>query len=129
MSLQYGVASALLYGRVDEETYVQFDDKKIQRLISRCRIETDSVYNRSFAKGLQPARIEVRLAVGEVYRASLPEVPWLQGGAVIARFRHKAAAVLAPSNVEEIVRSSEVLWDLEDCSSLFKVFASSTVKT
>lgn len=127
MSLQYGVSSALLYGRVDEETYLHFNSTKIRRLISRCKIETDPDYDRSFTRGLQPARIEVRLTDGDVCRAALGDVPWLQEEGVITRFLREADAVLAPDVAEEVVRLADTLWELEDCSLLFKAFASARV--
>ena len=75
-----------------------------------------------------PALIEMRLKDGTTYRASLNDVPWLQEEAVISRFRHDAAATLDPGVVEEVVRLSDMLWELEDCSALFQCFTSSSSK-
>ncbi len=124
MSLQYGVASALLYGRVDDETYSNFSDPRLQHLLECCRIEIDPTFDTFLLKLMQPARIEVRLKNGDVHGASLEDVPWLGEDAVEARFRHAAATALAPAAVDRIVDLANTLWEFDDCTPLFEAFAS-----
>ena len=54
MSLQYGVSAALLFkGRIDELAFCQFGDTKLNALIQKCIIETDTAYDnelRSYSK-------------------------------------------------------------------------------
>ena len=52
MSLQFSVSSAILYGRVDEDTYVEYANKSLQELIKCCKIKTDPEYDHAFTKVL-----------------------------------------------------------------------------
>lgn len=124
MSIQYGVSSALLYGRVDEESFVQYNDRDLLDLVSKCEVNTADHYDMLYAKGKQPAEVFVDLGGKGEYRKETEDVPWLTGGeAVKGRFRHEASSVLGKDAVEEVVQLAEGLWQLKDCSSLFKAFA------
>lgn len=94
MSLQYGVSAALLFGRIDEYTYVQFSDKVLQTLVRKCVLDVDPEYDEElFQRGKQPCRIEIRMKDGGIHRAFMEDVPWLDGVAVEERFRREAAAM------------------------------------
>ena len=123
MSLQYGVASAVLYGRVDEETYVRFDDPELLRLIASSRIEVVPAYAASLQKLMQPACVEIRLRDGSVHEASVQDVPWLSDPAVVARFRREAEPFLKPDQQTRLVELVNELWSLESCAPLFELFA------
>ncbi|MFC9841674.1 MmgE/PrpD family protein [Rhodococcus sp. NPDC127530] len=122
MSLQYAVASAVLYGRVDEDTYIRFSDPDLAALIGRCRIEIDPGLDPLLAQGKQPAQVEIRLTDGAVHSAAVDDVPWLGDDAVVARFRATAAHLLAPAAVDTIIDAAHHLWELDDCAPLFEAF-------
>ncbi|GGF33736.1 MmgE/PrpD family protein [Subtercola lobariae] len=124
MSLQYGVASALVFGRVDEETYRNMADPRLARVISRTRIEINEEYGKALRLGQQPATVTVRLLGGEELSSSLPDVPWLDDDGVRARFRGVASRVLQADAVERIETLVADLWLRDDCSELFELFAS-----
>ncbi len=126
MSLQYAVASALRFGRVDEETYTRRQDPELLRLVGCSRIEVDDAFGRALLEARQPARIAVRLSDGTERHATLDDVPWLDDDAVERRFRDVAATVLPAAAVDRIVVLVDELWDHDSCSKLFELFASST---
>ena len=123
MSLQYGVASGLLFGRVDEQTYVDFDNIELARLIGRTRIVIEPEFGRALLKMMQPARIEVALRDGTRLGKSVEDVPWLSDADVETRFRTDASAALTPAAIHRIVEIAHGLWALEDCGMLFDAFA------
>ena len=124
MSLQYGVSSAILFGRVDEDTYMAFANRSLQFLMKCCQIKTSPEYDLAFSQGLQPALVQVICRDGTTYRKFLEDVPWLQEEDVISRFRHDAASAFAPGVVEEVARLAATLWEVEDCNALFRCFSS-----
>ena len=62
MSLQYAVAAALRFGRVDEAAFASLDDETLVRLISACRMETVAAFDARYP-GSQPAEVEVTLGM------------------------------------------------------------------
>ena len=123
MSLQYGVCSALRFGRVDEQTYVAYDDPLLLRLIDVTRIEIEPAFNALLMKMQQPATIEVRLQNGECHSASLDDVPWLDDAAVTARFSRAAIGHLSEQSVGRIIDIAGQLWSMQNCNPLFEEFA------
>ncbi|MDJ0396577.1 MmgE/PrpD family protein [Rhodococcus sp. G-MC3] len=123
MSLQFGVASAVLYGRVDEDTYIQYTDFSLMGLIDRCRIEIDPSFGPSLAQGQQPARVEIQMTDGAVHSARVDDVPWLDDDAVVTRFRATASPLLHPGAVDTIIDVAYRLWETDDCTPLFEAFA------
>lgn len=123
MSLQYGVASAILYGRVDEETYVQFDDVELQRLIARTRIEVVPEYQASLARLTQPAVVEAHMSDGRVQSTSVADVPWLSSEEVETRFRREAGRFLSPADASGLVDLVHDLPSLKTCEPIFKALA------
>lgn len=135
MSLQYGVAAALLFGRVDEFTYSQYDDADLQRLIGKCVIETDPSYDRELASAKkQPCRIEIRIKgagpkTPATHReAFLDDVPWLQGRAVEDRFRTEAEPFWGRQTVSDILDFCHRLEDMQDCTELFRLLSHSLTR-
>ena len=124
MSLQFAVSSALLYGKVDEESYVQFSDPRLKRLIACCQLVVDPDLTQFLLQGKQPARIEVRLKDRRTFYASLDDVPWLAEEDVRARFRQEAANYLSSDAIEKIISFSAELWEMEDCGPLFTAISS-----
>ena len=126
MSLQYGVASAIRYGRVDDETYVQFDDAELKRLIALTRIEVVPEYQTSLAKLMQPALVEVRMAGGRVEAVAVEDVPWLSSEAIEARYRQEADRLLPPAQAGRLVDLVHALASLETCEPIFEILSSTT---
>jgi 2-methylcitrate dehydratase PrpD len=126
MSIQYSVSSALLFGHVDEETYRQFSNQELLRLIGCCSIDIDPDYDSLVSKGMQPAAVEVQLSDGTVYSAALADVPWLGENEVIERFQKESAGVLLATR-QKLVSLADELWESEDCSALFEALGSSVL--
>lgn len=127
MSLQYGVASALTYGRVDEETYVQFDDPRLLQMIGRTRIEVMPEYQANLGKLMQKACVEVHLRDGSTVSATVEDVPWLSDAAVEERFCRQSRFALTPTDTDQAVDLIHALWSSETCAPLFDLFARSRV--
>lgn len=119
MSLQYGVASALLYGAPDEETYARWDDPRISAIIGRTRLVLDTAFEREFPRA-QPARVEVRMKGGEVFAGTLQNVPWLSDAAVRRRFADEAMRYVSGAQVEALQETLDDPRRLEDASELFQ---------
>lgn len=121
MSLQYGVSAALLFGRVDEWTYVQFSNEDLRSLLRKCVLEIDIGFDEDlYMRGKQPCRIEVRMKNGQVHRDSMGDVPWLDGTAVEERFRKEAAAAFDRADVTNREIVGELVLEcrrLEDAQS------------
>ena len=126
MSLQYGVCSALVSGRADEDTYIDFTNHELKRLIALTSIEIEPTYLQSLMRGQQPAEITVTLQNGTTKSAYLNDVPWLDDASVEARFRKEAAACLAPEAIQTIVEIAQNLERQSDLMPLFQAFSSST---
>ncbi|EXJ68956.1 uncharacterized protein A1O5_07888 [Cladophialophora psammophila CBS 110553] len=123
MSLQYGVSAALLFGRIDEFAYMQYDNGDLQGLIRKCTLASDAKYDEALSRGEQPCRIRIRKKDGTVYQHSLADVPWLEGEAVEERFRKEAAAVFDPDTVDQILGQCRMLKDTKTCARLFELLA------
>ncbi|KIW91751.1 uncharacterized protein Z519_07719 [Cladophialophora bantiana CBS 173.52] len=126
MSLQYGVSAALLFGRIDEFAYIQYDNGDLQSLIRKCTLATDVKYDGALSRGEQPCRIEIRNQDGTVYQHSLADVPWLEGEAVESRFRKEAAAIFDPNTVDQMLGECRRLKDAKTCARLFELLALQT---
>ena len=73
MSIRFCVAAALAHGNLKEERFHRLDDPAVARLDALCDVEPDSSLTAAFP-ARQGARVEVRLASGEVLTASLADV-------------------------------------------------------
>ena len=123
MSIQFGVCAVLLQGSVSEELFTMFDDRELSSLASKCTLQPDENYDRSFGEGRQPAAVEVRLKNGTTVREQLPDVPWLDAEAVRGRFHYEVQQVIKPDDVRRKVMS--LVDDLEavkDCSEIWQLF-------
>ncbi|KAJ9605913.1 hypothetical protein H2200_009762 [Cladophialophora chaetospira] len=120
MSLQYAVASALLFGRVDEDTYRRCGDHNLQALIQKCSIETDSEYDQELVKGRQPSRIEIIIDGERRYLDSFADVPWSEASAVEERFRREAAERFGCEDINNIVSACRRLPESTSCGPLFE---------
>jgi hypothetical protein len=73
MSIRFCVAAALAYGDLKEERFHHLRHPEVARLNALCVLEADPVLTQAFP-AQQGARVEARLASGEVLIAALPDV-------------------------------------------------------
>ncbi|KEF54597.1 uncharacterized protein A1O9_09039 [Exophiala aquamarina CBS 119918] len=124
MSIQYGVAAGLLFGRIDDSTYQQYDNLELQALIQKCTVVVESSFDQEFSQGRQPSRVEITMRDGETIQSALDDVPWLDGEAVQLRFRQEAAVIYPAEVVGQIVKGCWGLQDAKNCSTLFDLLSS-----
>jgi 2-methylcitrate dehydratase PrpD len=101
MSIQYGVAGALVRKVVDEDNYRRLDDPDILRLASMIRLKSDREFTAAFPAA-QGAEVEVSLAVGARISRRISDVIAATEGEVRARFRDSAGAVLGADRADAI---------------------------
>ena len=78
--------------------HVHFSNAGVLKLMQKYVLETDPTYDEErFKRGKQHCRIEVRMKDAHIHRASMDDVPWLEGQAVEERFRKEALAVFDPA--------------------------------
>lgn len=118
MSIQYAVAAALLFGKVGEVAYRQFDNEELETLIRKCSVYTDLVYDQELRRGKQPCRIEIITSSGQRVHHSLPDVPWLEASAVEERFREEAAAGFIAGEIDNVVSACQQLPGNMNCAHL-----------
>lgn len=126
MSLQYGVAASLVFGSVDEVTYLQFDNKEVVELVRKCVIETSGAFDRSLVEyRRQPSRIEIQMKDGTETHDELVDVPWIEGvEAVEARFKREALeGGFDAGVVGEIINKCRGLDQEKNCGRLFELLA------
>jgi 2-methylcitrate dehydratase PrpD len=97
LSIQYGVCSSLAFARLDEETLARIHDPVVTSLMKKCALSTTPEYEKSYAMGNQPAKVEVVLQNGVVFQEAAPDVPWLNAQQVQARFLQEISP-LAPGD-------------------------------
>jgi hypothetical protein len=73
MSIRFAVAAALVHGDLKEERFHALDDPGVVALDMLCSLEADPALTAAFPTR-QGARVEARLAGGEVLTASLADV-------------------------------------------------------
>lgn len=121
MSLQYGVSTALLFGRIDENAYRQFNDANLERLIQHCTIRTSREFDQELTRGKQPCRLEIEMHDGTIHQDSLSDVPWLGSLAVEDRFRQEASALYDSATLESLLDECHAIRGKSDCSRLFEL--------
>jgi len=127
-SLPFSVASALLDGRVDLETYApgRLGDAARLRLAARVShtVDPNSAFPRAF-----PGWVRVRLRDGRMLEARSPDgrgsrVCPLPADAIVEKFRDNAARALAPTRIAELeatVLDLQTLGDVRRLASLCRV--------
>jgi 2-methylcitrate dehydratase PrpD len=101
MSIQYGVAGALVRKVVDEDNYRRLDHPDILRLAGMIRLKSDHEFTAAFPAA-QGAEVEVSLAVGARISRRISDVIAATEGEVRARFRSSAAALLGADRADAI---------------------------
>lgn len=122
MSLQFGVAASLAFGKLDEADYRQFEHPEVGRLLQCCEIQLDLAFE-GVAPRRQPARVEVLLHDGKTVECELDDVPWLDGPAVQARLHHSAQNHLDSSAIARLTEVLDALWQMPDSAELFELLA------
>ncbi len=118
MSLQYGGAAALSFGRVDEDVYTHTDDAGLHRLIKLCTIETVAEFAACYP-ARQATEIVVGLRDGRTLRRSLADVPWLTAEAVAERFRTEACRFAPVAVVDSMTGAVQGFDSAAACDTLF----------
>ncbi|MDB5564961.1 MAG: hypothetical protein JWP84_1527 [Tardiphaga sp.] len=101
MSIQYGVAGALVRKVVDEDNYRRLDHPDILRLANMIQLRSDREFTAAFPAS-QGAEVEVGLAIGARISRRIPDVIAATEGEVRARFRCSAGGVLGADRADAI---------------------------
>jgi 2-methylcitrate dehydratase PrpD len=114
MSIQFGVAAALRYGKVVEANYNDLGDAAVMRLASLIKLEADAGFTGAFP-ARQGARVEIETIDGKVLTATLPDVVPATEAEIRARFRSSAEETVGTAAAKEIERLVD---DLENITSV-----------
>jgi 2-methylcitrate dehydratase PrpD len=109
MSIQYGVAAALVRKSVAEQSYRRLDDPAVLRLAVLMRLKRDSEFTAAFP-GAQGAEVEVNLSTGARISRRISDVVAATESEIRARFRNAASEVIGMERtdaVEEMIDSLE----------------------
>jgi 2-methylcitrate dehydratase PrpD len=108
MSIQFGVAAALVRKTVDEDSYRRLDDPAVLRLARMIRLAGDQEFTAAFPAA-QGAEVEVGLRVGARISRRIPDVIAATEGEVRNRFRGAATAVLGGDRADAIEQAVDRL--------------------
>jgi 2-methylcitrate dehydratase PrpD len=93
MSIQFGVAAALVRQSVTEESYSRLDDPAVLRLAAITRLRRDADFTAAFPAA-QGAEVEIGLSTGRRISRRISDVVPATEGEVRARFRAAASEVI-----------------------------------
>lgn len=113
MSIQFGVAAALVHRGVTEENYRRLDDPAIMRLAQSMTVEEGEEFNAAYP-GKQGASVEVTLKDGRTLQRSLADVVPATPDGVRARFKDAATTMLGADRAQMLQETVENLEMLED---------------
>jgi 2-methylcitrate dehydratase len=129
-SIPYLVATALHDGAITPASFSQahLHNPAVQALMAKMTVEEDTDFTRRFPDEY-PCWMEITTAAGQPQVASLTHAPghWrrpLSDDEVAAKFHRLAAEVLPKSQCDSAL---ELLWSLEQCPNLQKLFDSIVV--
>jgi 2-methylcitrate dehydratase PrpD len=108
MSIQYGVAAALVRKTVDEDSYRRLDDSSVLRLAGMIRLASDKEFTAAFPAA-QGAEVEVGLAVGARISRRIPDVIAATESEIRTRFRTAASTVLGHERADAIEQAVDRL--------------------
>ena len=117
MSIQFGVAAALLHGSVEEANYRLLDDPAILRLAGLMTLEADPGFTAAFPAA-QGASVEIELADGRVLSQRIADVIPATPEQVRSRFRAAAGAALGEDRAAAIERFTDRLEEADDVGRL-----------
>jgi 2-methylcitrate dehydratase PrpD len=117
MSIQFGVAAALLHGSVEEANYRLLDDPEILCLAGLMTLKADPGFTAAFPAA-QGASVEIELADGRVLSQRIADVIPATPEQVRSRFRAAAAAALGEDRAAAIERFTDRLEEADDVGRL-----------
>jgi 2-methylcitrate dehydratase PrpD len=103
MSIQFGVAAALRYGKVVEANYANLNDPEVMRLAGLIKLEADAGFTGAFP-ARQGARVEIETTEGKLLAATFPDVVPATETEIRARFRTAAEEAVGAARAAEIER-------------------------
>lgn len=101
MSIQYGVAAALVHRRLGEANYRSIDDPEVLRVIDVSELRADAEFSAQFPAA-QGAEVEVALADGRRLRTTLHDVVPATEAEIRRRFREAAVPVVGQRRADAI---------------------------
>ncbi|KIW33121.1 uncharacterized protein PV07_04612 [Cladophialophora immunda] len=122
LSIQFGICAALVFGRFDDDTSRRIDNPIVNSLMRKMSVTTDPEFEKSYNKGLQPAKIEIFFKDGTVVVEAVPDVPWLDGPAVTERFLQEISRWLPLERAQKLVSRCQHLETVTDAGRELLVF-------
>ncbi len=101
MSIQYGVAAALVRGVVEEDNYRVLDVPAVMRLVGLIQLKRDGEFTAAFPRA-QGAEVVVKLANGATVSRRIGDVIAATESEIRQRFRVAAGAVLGAERADQI---------------------------
>jgi 2-methylcitrate dehydratase PrpD len=120
MSIQFGVAAALRYGKVAESNYADLRDPEVMSLARLIELESDAGFTSAFPSR-QGARVEIETADGATLSATLPDVVPATENEIRARFRTSAEETVGAAAAGEIERIIDDLENVESVGALLRL--------
>jgi len=124
MSIHYAVASALLRGTVDEESYRHLDDAALLALAGKVQVEADDGFTAAYP-AKQGAEVSVELADGRILSRRLADVVPADLDLIHHRFRAAASAAIGTAAAEALETAVRNLMDCDDVGALMRQAAPS----
>lgn len=103
LSIQYGVCAALVFGQLDEETFGNIRNERVNSLMKKCTLVASSDYDKDYASGRQPAKVEVVFDDGTLVQEAEPDVPWLVGDEIATRFLREISPFLSTEEARQLL--------------------------
>lgn len=125
MSIQFGVAAALVRGTISEENYADLADPEIIRLVGRTTLAASDAFTAAFP-AKQGSEVEIRLTDGSTDRQRLENLVPASDAEVRRRFRDSAAALLGPDQPRQVEDLVDGLEDEPDAGRLGRLCARGT---
>lgn len=117
MSIQFGVAAALVHGGVREENYRRLDDPAILDLARRITVAEDPHFNAAYP-ARQGAAVDVTLTDGRHLSLSLADVVPATPEGVCARFAEAGGAIIGKVRATAIAETIAQVEQLADLATL-----------
>ncbi|HEX4139708.1 MAG TPA: MmgE/PrpD family protein [Candidatus Methylacidiphilales bacterium] len=122
MSIQFGVAAALLNGGVTEENYRKLEDPQILDLAQRITVTEDAGFNAAYP-ALQGAAVDVTLKDGRRLSRSLADVVPATPAQVRARFQEAGRVILGAGRTAAVEKAVDELQEMEDVTTLLTLLS------
>jgi 2-methylcitrate dehydratase PrpD len=113
MSLQFTVASALVHGKLDQESFETLDDPRVLRLVAATQLAIDPQFAAAFP-AKQGSEITLTLDDAKVVRERQPALESLSPDEVRARFAEDASGLFDSARIRAIQSAADELPKLRD---------------